>query len=81
MTMNAVIPTDVSSASDTPFRPNRVPVGSPTYNQIAEFLYEEAWLLDEIRLAEWVARLDFDLRYTCPVISPGRHGHWKKPLS
>jgi len=67
MTMNAVIPTDVSSASDTPFRPNRVPVGSPTYNQIAEFLYEEAWLLDEIRLAEWVARLDFDLRYTCPV--------------
>ena len=67
MTMNAVIPTDVSSASDAPFRPNRVPVGSPVYNQIAEFLYEEAWLLDEIRLAEWVARLDIDLRYTCPV--------------
>jgi 3-phenylpropionate/cinnamic acid dioxygenase small subunit len=44
-----------------------VPVGSPVYNQIAEFLYEEAWLLDEIRLAEWVARLDIDLRYTCPM--------------
>jgi 3-phenylpropionate/cinnamic acid dioxygenase small subunit len=67
MTMNAVIPTDVSSASDAPFRPDRVPVGSPVYNQIAEFLYEEAWLLDEIRLAEWVARLDIDLRYTCPM--------------
>ena len=35
MTMNAVIPTDVSSASDTPFRPNRVPVGSPTYNPVS----------------------------------------------
>lgn len=67
MTMNAVIPTDVSVASDAPFRPNRVPVGSPAYNEITEFLYEEAWLLDEIRLAEWVARLDVDLRYTCPV--------------
>lgn len=67
MTMNAVIPTDVSVAEETPFRPNRVPVGSPAYNQIAEFLYEEAWLLDEIRLKDWVARLDIDLRYTCPV--------------
>ncbi|CAN5306408.1 3-phenylpropionate/cinnamic acid dioxygenase subunit beta [soil metagenome] len=67
MTMNAVIPTDVSVAEEAPFRPNRVPVGSPAYNQIAEFLYEEAWLLDEIRLKEWVARLDIDLRYTCPV--------------
>lgn len=67
MTMNAVIPADVSVASDAPFRPNRVPVGSPAYNEITEFLYEEAWLLDEIRLAEWVARLDVDLRYTCPV--------------
>ena len=52
MTMNAVIPTDVSVASDAPFRPKRVPVGSPAYNEITEFLYEEAWLLDEIRLAE-----------------------------
>jgi len=67
MTMNAVIPTDVSVAPEAPFRPNRVPVGSPDYNQIAEFLYEEAWLLDEIRLKDWVARLDIDLRYTCPV--------------
>jgi len=67
MTMNAVIPTDVSVAEEAPFRPNRVPVGSAAYNQIAEFLYEEAWLLDEIRLKEWVARLDTDLRYTCPV--------------
>jgi 3-phenylpropionate/cinnamic acid dioxygenase small subunit len=67
MTMNAVIPTAVSAAENRPFRPNRVPVGSPDYNQIAEFLYEEAWLLDEIRLADWVARLDSDLRYTCPV--------------
>jgi|UniRef100_B0T5N7 3-phenylpropionate/cinnamic acid dioxygenase small subunit len=67
MNTSTAIPADATIASDLTFRPNRVPVGSPAYNQIAEFLYEEAWLLDEIRLADWVARLDEDLRYTCPV--------------
>ena len=66
MTIDVTATADTAVAPDA-FRANRVPVGSPAYNQIAEFLYEEAWLLDEIRLAEWLERLDTDLRYTCPV--------------
>lgn len=50
-----------------PARPRRVPVGSEAYNQIAEFLYEEALILDEIRLTDWVKLLAEDLRYTCPL--------------
>lgn len=50
-----------------PGRPNKVPVGSPAYNEISEFLFEEALLLDEIRLKEWTALLAEDLVYTCPM--------------
>jgi 3-phenylpropionate/cinnamic acid dioxygenase small subunit len=46
---------------------DRVPVGSPVYNQIVEFLFEEASLLDQIRLQEWGARLATDLVYTAPL--------------
>ncbi|HEX3951452.1 MAG TPA: aromatic-ring-hydroxylating dioxygenase subunit beta [Steroidobacteraceae bacterium] len=45
----------------------RLPVGSALYNQIVEFLYEEAALLDQIRLQEWGARLAPDLIYTAPL--------------
>jgi len=45
----------------------RVPVGSALYNRIVEFLYEEAALLDQIRLQEWGARLAPDLIYTAPL--------------
>lgn len=45
----------------------RVPVGSPDYNRIVEFLYEEAALLDQIRLQEWGALLAPDLVYTAPL--------------
>ena len=46
---------------------DRVPVGSAVYNSIVEFLYEEAGLLDQIRLQEWGARLATDLVYTAPL--------------
>jgi 3-phenylpropionate/cinnamic acid dioxygenase small subunit len=46
---------------------DRVPVGSPSYNQIVEYLYEEASLLDQIRLQEWAATLATDLVYTAPL--------------
>lgn len=59
--------TAATPAEAAPFRPRRVPVGSEVYNQICEFLYEEAFLLDEIRLIEWTDRLAEDLVYTCPV--------------
>jgi len=44
-----------------------VPIGSPTYNRVLEFLYTEAHLLDEIRLKEWAATLASDLIYTAPL--------------
>ena len=44
-----------------------VPIGSPVYNQILQFLYVEARLLDEIRLKEWGATLAQDLIYTAPL--------------
>lgn len=45
----------------------RVRVGSPVYNEIVEFLYEEAALLDDLRLAEWSELLAKDLAYSAPV--------------
>jgi 3-phenylpropionate/cinnamic acid dioxygenase small subunit len=44
-----------------------VPIGSPLYNRVVEFLYVEAHLLDEIRLKEWGATLAEDLVYTAPL--------------
>jgi 3-phenylpropionate/cinnamic acid dioxygenase small subunit len=44
-----------------------VPIGSPVYNKILQFLYVEARLLDEIRLQEWGATLAQDLIYTAPL--------------
>jgi 3-phenylpropionate/cinnamic acid dioxygenase small subunit len=44
----------------------RIRVGSEIYNQILEFLYDEADLLDQIRLKEWGALLAQDLVYTVP---------------
>lgn len=55
-----------SEAAPTP-KSDRVPVGSPLYSHIVEFLYEEAALLDQIRLQEWAARLAPDLIYTAPL--------------
>lgn len=45
----------------------RVPIGSPLYNQVVEFLYDEACMLDEIRLKDWGATLAEDLVYTAPL--------------
>ena len=45
----------------------RVPIGSDLYNQVLTFLYEEATLLDQIRLQEWGERLATDLVYTVPL--------------
>jgi 3-phenylpropionate/cinnamic acid dioxygenase small subunit len=45
----------------------RVPIGSPVYNQVLEFLYEEACMLDEIRLKDWSQTLAQDLVYGAPL--------------
>jgi 3-phenylpropionate/cinnamic acid dioxygenase small subunit len=44
-----------------------VPIGSHVYNQILQFLYVEARLLDETRLREWGDTLAKDLIYTAPL--------------
>lgn len=45
----------------------RVRIGSPVYNGVLEFLYEEAGMLDDLRLQDWVATLAEDLIYTAPT--------------
>ena len=45
----------------------RVPLGSAVYHAVVEFLYDEACLLDEIRLQEWGATLATDLVYGAPL--------------
>ena len=54
-----------SDAAPTPAE--RVPIGSALYNRVLEFLYEEAALLDQIRLKEWGELLAPDLLYTAPL--------------
>tara|TARA_R110000765_G_scaffold16456_3_gene46235 strand:- start:170 stop:730 length:561 start_codon:yes stop_codon:yes gene_type:complete len=44
-----------------------VPVGSAEYSAVVSFLYEEAALLDQLRLNEWGDRLATDLVYTAPL--------------
>jgi len=45
----------------------RVSTGSERYNEILEFLYDEAALLDQRRLREWQKFLAQDLIYTAPL--------------
>ena len=66
-----MIEAKVQTASSSEAAPapttERVPVGSALYSRILEFLYEEAALLDQIRLKEWGALLAPDLVYTAPL--------------
>jgi 3-phenylpropionate/cinnamic acid dioxygenase small subunit len=56
-----------SAPASTGVTSQRVPVGSPIYNQVLEFLYEEACMLDEIRLKDWSLTLAEDLVYGAPL--------------
>jgi len=46
---------------------SRVPSGDPIYNEIVDFLIDEAALLNQNRLPEWVELLAEDLSYRMPV--------------
>ena len=48
-------------------RANRVPVGSPLYNDMVEFMYDEAEMFDTLRLRDWVAMVAKDIEYTVPL--------------
>ena len=67
MEAKAITPLSPEKAAMPELKSERVPLGSALYNRIVEFLYEEAALLDQIRLQEWGARLAPDLIYTAPL--------------
>jgi 3-phenylpropionate/cinnamic acid dioxygenase small subunit len=48
-------------------RANRVAIGSQLYNDVVEFLYDEAELFDTLRLRDWQAMLTRDIEYTVPL--------------
>lgn len=47
----------------------KVPVGSAAYNEVVEFLYTEAKLLDDNRLSEWLELFGDEVSYRAPVRS------------
>jgi 3-phenylpropionate/cinnamic acid dioxygenase small subunit len=65
--IEAQLQTGLSSEAAPAPKFDRVPVGCPLHSRIVEFLYEEAALLDQLRLQEWAARLAHDLIYTAPL--------------
>jgi 3-phenylpropionate/cinnamic acid dioxygenase small subunit len=49
--------------------PQRIHMGEPEYFEIAEFLEDEAHLLDSGKLLEWLGLMSPELRYQMPVRS------------
>jgi 3-phenylpropionate/cinnamic acid dioxygenase small subunit len=45
----------------------RIATGSALYNQIVEFLYDEAAILDQRLFGEWIKLLAQDISYTAPL--------------
>lgn len=45
----------------------RVVIGSPLYNEILQFYYDEAEMLDNLRLKEWSETMAKDLEYNAPL--------------
>ena len=45
----------------------RIATGSAMYNEVLEFLYDEAGILDSQKFDEWAALLAEDLSYTAPL--------------
>lgn len=55
----------------TPLPPSvkarRIAIGSPIYNEVLNFLYDEAEMLDELRLDEWAETITRDIEYNAPL--------------
>src|SRR5271168_855996 len=64
-----IVPTTAVADGDAyaETRKERLPVGSPLYNEIVEFLYDEAALLDHQKFDRWAQLLAEDLSYTAPL--------------
>lgn len=62
------MPTETGDAPEPSIR-----VGAPMYNDVVEFLYHEAELLDDRRHDEWLRLLTVDVRYVVPVRVTAAH--------
>ncbi|RQH04896.1 aromatic-ring-hydroxylating dioxygenase subunit beta [Paraburkholderia dinghuensis] len=62
MSLNLLEPTPLPPT----IHARRVHMGSPVYNEIFEFLVDEAELLDTLKLAEWSELLAPDIEYNVP---------------
>lgn len=65
--LNADLAPNVAPVTIAPGAGDDVPVGSPAYNELLQFLYQEAALLDHHRIQEWSTLLAEDLSYTSPI--------------
>ena len=45
----------------------RIRVGQPAHNDVTDFLYEEAHVLEQGDFEDWLLLLDDDIRYVAPV--------------
>ncbi len=54
-------------AQPVPVTGERVATGSALYNEVLEFIYDEAALLDQQKFDDWAALLAEDLSYTAPL--------------
>jgi 3-phenylpropionate/cinnamic acid dioxygenase small subunit len=54
-------------AQPVPVTGKRVATGSALYNEVLEFIYDEAALLDQQQFDDWAALLAEDLSYTAPL--------------
>jgi 3-phenylpropionate/cinnamic acid dioxygenase small subunit len=57
------------TTEDEDVAPQRIHMGEPEYFAIAEFLEDEAFLLDSGKLLEWLGLMAPELRYQMPVRS------------
>ena len=48
-------------------RSARIAIGAPIYNDMVEFLIDEAEYLDHLRFADWSQMLAKDLEYNVPL--------------
>lgn len=58
---------DAAMSADGVSTARRVRVGEPIHNEVVQFLYEEAWLLDHDRLSDWLGLMTTDVLYRAPV--------------
>lgn len=57
----------IKQASAVPAQDKIIAFGEPVYNQIMQFLIEEAYLLDDGHFKQWLELLEDDMMLTMPV--------------